>query len=615
MRNWQAHVTAAALGLVLAAPVAAVTVGDMRALSAVGEPLQLDIGLADAFDVRDGDITVGVASAADHARFGVTRPAWADQLAFAVVRDGGGQLSVRVTGPVPVQSSAVSFLVRVGWPGHVRMQQVTTALRDPAEAVTDAVPAPVAPAVIPVRPAPVVADADRVVIPATPAATPRPAAPAPIPAAASATVASGPQVVRVRRGDTLSSLASQWDVDLSLAQRLQIIRAANEHAFIGGNINRLRAGARLTLPDTGTASVPSRREASAWLRQALQEADGERAAHRPAEAAPAPAGRPAPGAGAALTLVGPRAGQDAASARATGDAGVAGDKDEAADAAATAATEQALADAEQERARLLGDRKRLQARVAELTAQAEQDDQRLQVLDDRLAAFEAGAGEARAAEGAADARAAEVQAGEIQAGPTDEDARRAAAERTLQWMLAGLLILLLLIALWLRQRSVEAGQADEDKPEGPVAFDQPPETPQTLAAVDALAAGQQEAVVAHEPESAQDAPAVAQSAFAPDAATLPVDTTPADDGFAPLPEVPESAYLAADEPVRADEDEYDFLSDSEAEAFQTRLDLAQAYIDMGESASARDLLELVSQGGTGEQRRRAEALLRTLHGA
>ena len=61
MRNWQAHVTAAALGLVLAAPVAAVTVGDMRALSAVGEPLQLDIGLADAFDVRDGDITVGVA--------------------------------------------------------------------------------------------------------------------------------------------------------------------------------------------------------------------------------------------------------------------------------------------------------------------------------------------------------------------------------------------------------------------------------------------------------------------------------------------------------------------------------------------------------------------------
>ena len=310
---------------------------------------------------------------------------------------------------------------------------------------------------------------------------------------------------------------------------------------------RLRAGARLTLPDTGTASVPSRREASAWLRQALQEADGERAAHRPAEAAPAPAGRPAPGAGVALTLVGPRAGQDAASARATGDAGVArvaGDKDEAADAAATAATEQALADAEQERARLLGDRKRLQARVAELTAQAEQDDQRLQVLDDRLAAFEAGAGEARAAEGAADARAAEVQAGEIQAGPTDEDARRAAAERTLQWMLAGLLILLLLIALWLRQRSVEAGQADEDKPEGPVAFDQPPETPQTLAAVDALAAGQQEAVVAHEPESAQDAPAVAQSAFAPDAATLPVDTTPADDGFAPLPEVPESVIIA-----------------------------------------------------------------------
>lgn len=62
----------------------------------------------------------------------------------------------------------------------------------------------------------------------------------------------------------------------------------------------------------------------------------------------------------------------------------------------------------------------------------------------------------------------------------------------------------------------------------------------------------------------------------------------------------------------ADEPEYDFLTDNEAAAFQTRLDLAMAYLDMDEVSAARALLERVLEGGTSEQRRQASALLVTL---
>ncbi|MEL0029113.1 MAG: FimV/HubP family polar landmark protein, partial [Perlucidibaca sp.] len=73
--------------------------------------------------------------------------------------------------------------------------------------------------------------------------------------------------------------------------------------------------------------------------------------------------------------------------------------------------------------------------------------------------------------------------------------------------------------------------------------------------------------------------------------------------------VAEAAWAAADS---GDDEEYDFLSDSEAEAHQTRLDLAQAYIDMKEAEPARELLLMVQQGGTAEQRRLAGELLRSL---
>lgn len=66
-----------------------------------------------------------------------------------------------------------------------------------------------------------------------------------------------------------------------------------------------------------------------------------------------------------------------------------------------------------------------------------------------------------------------------------------------------------------------------------------------------------------------------------------------------------------DEAEDGDADEgFDFLGDTDEIA--TRLDLARAYIDMGDADGARDILEEVVQDGDDAQRQDAEELLARL---
>lgn len=80
----------------------------------------------------------------------------------------------------------------------------------------------------------------------------------------------------------------------------------------------------------------------------------------------------------------------------------------------------------------------------------------------------------------------------------------------------------------------------------------------------------------------------------------------------PLPDLPPEFDAAAAELDAAntpadDGDEFDFLAD--ADEIATKLDLARAYIDMGDTEGARDILEEVIQEGTDTQRQEASSLL------
>ena len=61
-----------------------------------------------------------------------------------------------------------------------------------------------------------------------------------------------------------------------------------------------------------------------------------------------------------------------------------------------------------------------------------------------------------------------------------------------------------------------------------------------------------------------------------------------------------------------DEDEFDFDVESDADSAETKLDLAKAYIDMGDEDGARDILKEVLEEGTSDQQTKAQTLLEQL---
>ncbi len=71
-----------------------------------------------------------------------------------------------------------------------------------------------------------------------------------------------------------------------------------------------------------------------------------------------------------------------------------------------------------------------------------------------------------------------------------------------------------------------------------------------------------------------------------------------------------SAAMEIDESELGDEDDFDFLAGTDEAA--TKLDLARAYIEMGDSDGARDILEEVALEGDDEQKGEAQDLLKNL---
>lgn len=72
----------------------------------------------------------------------------------------------------------------------------------------------------------------------------------------------------------------------------------------------------------------------------------------------------------------------------------------------------------------------------------------------------------------------------------------------------------------------------------------------------------------------------------------------------------QSSALDIDEESLGEDDDFDFLAGTDEAA--TKLDLARAYIEMGDSDGARDILEEVALEGNDEQKAEAQELLKNL---
>lgn len=217
--------------------------GKLTVLSALGQPLRAEIELSAVTPEEASGLSVRLAPAEAFRTANIDFNPALSALRFEVEQRNGRQV-VRVSSSQPLNEPFVDLLLELNWNGG-RMVREYTFLLDPPEmrgAQSPQVAAPVdlGPARTPTTTtapatAPVAARA-----PAVPVAAAKPAAKATV------------EEITVKRGDTLSAIASQVKpVDVSLDVMLVALYRANPEAFMGNNMNRLKSGQILAVPDAG----------------------------------------------------------------------------------------------------------------------------------------------------------------------------------------------------------------------------------------------------------------------------------------------------------------------------------------------------------------------------
>lgn len=249
--------------------VQAAGLGKLTVYSAIGQPLEAEVALT-ATSEELASLSAKLGSYDAFKEAGIEfMPALAG-LRFNVARLPDNQAVLKLTTDRPLNEAFLHFLVELNWTAG-RMVREYTFLLDPPEMLQAAKPAsvvaPIAPQAAPapqVLPTPVpaapqpVPAASAPVRPEAPAAKPRPAAPAPV--APKALVAE--REVQVKAGDTLSKIARQSKPEsVSLDQMLVALFNSNRDVFDGNNMNRLRAGKILRIPDAAEAAQVDAAEA------------------------------------------------------------------------------------------------------------------------------------------------------------------------------------------------------------------------------------------------------------------------------------------------------------------------------------------------------------------
>jgi pilus assembly protein FimV len=393
------------VGVALLSPLAlAIGLGELQLRSAMEERFAADIELLQIGDLNEHQLAVNLAPPEDFERAGLERDFQLADLRFRVDLSNPARPLIKVTSRRPMHEPYLNFLVELRWPSG-RLLREYTALLDLPTFAGEAAPGKTSAATRPV------------------AAEPRSATPSPVSATGAAHTASGapgPDRVQVYSGDTLWAIAQRHQAPgTTIHQALQAIAAANPDAFIRGDINRIRRGAWLRIPDAAAMRAAAPRQVAPSPRNppATPPTVESHPAAAPASAAVQPEGE--------LRLTAATGtGATAGAAAGTGT-----------EAPAGAAT--GVAGALEERDRLQRENEELRSRVRSLEAQLNATAQLVQIEAPGLAALpEAPAApETEAAPAVAEPppeAAAEASADGAPAAPTTTPADVAAATPTVQ---------------------------------------------------------------------------------------------------------------------------------------------------------------------------------------
>jgi pilus assembly protein FimV len=249
----------------------AMGLGKLSVQSALGEPLRAEIDITSMANEESSSLKVRVAPAESYRAAGVEYNAVLPSTQVTLLRRANGQPYLKVVSNKTVQEPFVDVILEISWPTG-RLVREYTMLFDPSnssQASKAAEPEPMAAPVMtaaavekPSRRRPVQAEE-----PAAAVEPPEPKAQkvvkAPKPAAQRTREAPvNASEYRVRAGDSLSRIAARMQRSgVSLDQMLVSLYRSNPQAFIGENMNRLKAGVVLAVPVAGDAKSVTNAEA------------------------------------------------------------------------------------------------------------------------------------------------------------------------------------------------------------------------------------------------------------------------------------------------------------------------------------------------------------------
>jgi len=623
--------TALGLALALASGAAsALGLGQIEVKSRIGQPFLAEIPIISSDPAELENLQAELASPLVFARVGLQPPMGVvAELHFTSALDAAGRPVIRVTSVQPVNEPLLTFLVSVDW-GQGRLVREYAALVDAPRTVS----APMQPAIEET----VVSEPNTIerepesATPATaeaaPATTPEekveqalareennseenvatdneiPATPQPEPqpqvAVATPPRAPVPQASRelsgdytVRRGDTLSEIAGRMEGQASLDQAMIALLRANPDAFIDGNINLLKAGAVLDVPAGDELASVDAGEARRLVAQHVQQwRDARRAVPQPAlEGAAASAGAQPVGASngnnataggsasadARLEIVPPEAARAAQAGTQSGiQAGGEGQM-----------LRQELQQTQETVAARDAEVQELKSRVAELEQLQKQQQQLIAMKDSELAAAQQNVAK------------------------TNAQTEAAQSGSALPWLIGGgALLLALLGGWWMGRRPAKSTfRAPSDSAAA------------TPSIADAFAAGP-DVDAYEEPETIIESPVHVEPPVREERARTDhareepaFELTP--EPQAPVRPAPQAApaapiapawHIAANGNGRRGQVEPTLAT----QPGQERLELARAYIDLGDRESARQLLSEVVINGDLAARQAASRMLQDL---
>jgi pilus assembly protein FimV len=232
----------------------ALGLGEIRVDSALNEPLDARIKLLSLDPLEAPNIRVVIADQDAFEKAGLERPYLLKRLRFKVVADRGGDGYIHVSTPRSVKEPYLNFLLEVRWRGGMLLREYAILLDPPSYRL----------ARIPVQTA----------------------APAPRAEAIPAVPRKRPDTYRVRPTETLWIIAEKVRSKrtYSVEQVMLALQRRNPDAFLDNNVNRVKSGSLLALPDDSEVESMGRAEARREFLRQTREWQEEQARLRPAAA-------------------------------------------------------------------------------------------------------------------------------------------------------------------------------------------------------------------------------------------------------------------------------------------------------------------------------------------